>query len=89
LFVIPIIIIVRNNKHWRNEYEKASHIPEAQILAGTHGFILTEEGWVLSPAYDLNPSIDKDHLSLNIDMDDSAFDILDNTSFMVVDLLFC
>jgi len=25
-----------------------------------HGFILTEKGWVLSPAYDLNPSDDKD-----------------------------
>ncbi|HNP67718.1 MAG TPA: type II toxin-antitoxin system HipA family toxin [Aequorivita sp.] len=37
-----------------------------------HGFILTEKGWVLSPAYDLNPSIEKDGLSLNIDMDDNA-----------------
>ena len=24
-----------------------------------HGFILTDIGWVLSPAYDLNPSIEK------------------------------
>jgi serine/threonine-protein kinase HipA len=32
-----------------------------------HGFILTKEGWILSPAYDLNPSIDKDGLALNID----------------------
>jgi serine/threonine-protein kinase HipA len=37
-----------------------------------HGFILTEKGWVLSPAYDLNLSIEKDGLSLNIDMDDNA-----------------
>lgn len=37
-----------------------------------HGFILTEKGWVLSPAYDLNPSIEKEGLSLNIDMDDNA-----------------
>lgn len=37
-----------------------------------HGFILTEKGWILSPAYDLNPSIEKDGLSLNIDMDDNA-----------------
>ena len=36
-----------------------------------HGFILTEKGWVLSPAYDLNPSIEKDGLSLSIDMDDN------------------
>jgi serine/threonine-protein kinase HipA len=40
-----------------------------------HGFILTTKGWVLSPAYDLNPSIEKDGLSLNIDMDDNALDI--------------
>ena len=37
-----------------------------------HGFILTSKGWVLSPAYDLNPSIEKEGLSLNIDMDDNA-----------------
>ena len=37
-----------------------------------HGFILTQKGWMLSPAYDLNPSIEKDGLSLNIDMDDNA-----------------
>ena len=39
-----------------------------------HGFILTEKGWVLSPAYDINPSIDKDGLALNIDMDNNALD---------------
>ncbi|SDF17709.1 serine/threonine-protein kinase HipA [Pricia antarctica] len=39
-----------------------------------HGFILTEKGWELSPAYDLNPSIEKDGLALNIDMDDNALD---------------
>lgn len=39
-----------------------------------HGFILKEEGWILSPAYDLNPSIDKDGLALNIDMDNNALD---------------
>ncbi|MBS9461046.1 type II toxin-antitoxin system HipA family toxin [Flagellimonas sp. 389] len=37
-----------------------------------HGFILTDKGWILSPAYDLNPSIEKDGLSLNIDMDDNT-----------------
>lgn len=39
-----------------------------------HGFILTDRGWMLSPAYDINPSIEKDGLSLNIDMDDNALD---------------
>lgn len=37
-----------------------------------HGFILNEKGWVLSPAYDLNPSTEKNGLALNIDMDDNA-----------------
>ena len=39
-----------------------------------HGFILTNQGWILSPAYDLNPSIDKDGLAINIDMDNNALD---------------
>ena len=39
-----------------------------------HGFILTNDGWILSPAYDLNPSIDKDGLSLNIDMYNNDLD---------------
>ncbi|WP_298148776.1 type II toxin-antitoxin system HipA family toxin [Flavobacterium sp.] len=39
-----------------------------------HAFILTKEGWILSPAYDLNPSIDKDGLALNIDTDNNALD---------------
>ncbi len=40
-----------------------------------HGFILKPKGWVLSPAYDINPSIDKDGLALNIDMDNNALDL--------------
>ena len=40
-----------------------------------HGFLLTELGWVLSPAYDINPSIDKDGLAINIDMDNNALDM--------------
>ncbi|HKJ42823.1 MAG TPA: HipA domain-containing protein [Sunxiuqinia sp.] len=40
-----------------------------------HGFILTNEGWRLSPAYDVNPSIDKNGLALNIDMDNNVLDL--------------
>lgn len=40
-----------------------------------HGFILGEKGWRLSPAYDLNPSIDKDSLALNIDIDQGRLDL--------------
>jgi serine/threonine-protein kinase HipA len=37
-----------------------------------HGFLLTEEGWRLSPAYDLNADPDGSGLSLNISEDDNA-----------------
>lgn len=37
-----------------------------------HGFIITEEGWGLSPAYDMNPSVDKMGLALNIDFESNA-----------------
>lgn len=40
-----------------------------------HGFILTTDGWRLSPAFDINPSIDKIGLALNIDMDNNALDL--------------
>lgn len=40
-----------------------------------HGFILTSKGWILSPAYDINPSIDKEGLALNIDMENNALDL--------------
>ncbi len=39
-----------------------------------HGFIVINNGWHLSPAYDINPSIDKDGLALNIDVDNNALD---------------
>ncbi len=35
---------------------------------------MTDRGWQLSPAYDINPSIDKDGLALNIDQDDNSLD---------------
>ncbi|PKA99669.1 serine/threonine-protein kinase HipA [Flavobacteriaceae bacterium MAR_2009_75] len=40
-----------------------------------HGFILKSKGWILSPAYDINPSIDKDGLALNIDMENNSLDL--------------
>ncbi len=40
-----------------------------------HGFLLDDNGWRLSPAYDLNPSIDKDHLALNIDTENNSLDM--------------
>lgn len=40
-----------------------------------HGFILTKNGWILSPAYDINPSIDKSGLAININTEENALDI--------------
>lgn len=40
-----------------------------------HGFVLSNKGWRLSPAFDINPSIEKDGLALNIDMDSNALDL--------------
>ena len=40
-----------------------------------HGFILTKEGWILSPAYDMNPVEDAVGLSLNISEDDNSLDL--------------
>ena len=39
-----------------------------------HGFLLRDNGWILSPAYDINPSIDKAGLALNIDEYNNALD---------------
>ncbi|MGE6221030.1 type II toxin-antitoxin system HipA family toxin [Nubsella zeaxanthinifaciens] len=40
-----------------------------------HGFLLTDKGWILSPAYDINPSTDKNGLALNVDMDNNALNL--------------
>ncbi|NUM88724.1 MAG: type II toxin-antitoxin system HipA family toxin, partial [Bdellovibrionales bacterium] len=40
-----------------------------------HGFILTKSGWVLSPAYDMNPSVEGEGLKLNISDKDNAQDV--------------
>lgn len=39
-----------------------------------HGFLLTGDGWTLSPAYDINPNPSGAGLSLNITTDDNSLD---------------
>lgn len=39
-----------------------------------HGFILTERGWILSPAYDINPNEMGTGLSLNISDNDNSLE---------------
>ena len=40
-----------------------------------HGFILVESGWILSPAYDVNPDETGSGLSLNITTNDNSLDL--------------
>lgn len=40
-----------------------------------HGFILNQHGWRLSPAFDINPSVDKGGLALAIDTDNNSLDL--------------
>ncbi|MFP5471170.1 MAG: type II toxin-antitoxin system HipA family toxin [Bacteroidia bacterium] len=40
-----------------------------------HGFILTSKGWILSPAYDINPVETATGLSLNISENDNALNL--------------
>ncbi|HAZ11685.1 MAG: toxin HipA [Bdellovibrionales bacterium GWA2_49_15] len=39
-----------------------------------HGFLLTQDGWILSPAYDINPNEMATGLSLNISLESNALD---------------
>jgi serine/threonine-protein kinase HipA len=41
-----------------------------------HGFILSERGWLLSPAYDINPNELGSGLKLNISSDDNSLDLV-------------
>jgi len=40
-----------------------------------HGFILVNDGWILSPAFDINPNDNGFGLSLNISDDDNSLDL--------------
>lgn len=48
-----------------------------------HGFLLTNKGWTLSPAYDLNPTVGKQGLHLNITDTANALDY--SLAFDVID----
>ena len=40
-----------------------------------HGFILTKNGWELSPLYDVNPTPYGDELALNVNTEDNSISI--------------
>lgn len=48
-----------------------------------HGFISTDKGWILSPAFDLNPNETGTGLSLNISLEDNSLDL--NVTLAVID----
>lgn len=51
-----------------------------------HSFLLTDKGWTLSPAYDLNPSFERHHaILINEETDESDLDILldSHESYMI------
>jgi len=55
-----------------------NHLPHPVSLTDdhlrNHGLILTEKGWILSPAFDINPNEDGSGLSLNISLDDNSLE---------------
>jgi len=40
-----------------------------------HGFLLSDQGWILSPAYDVNPVPNGSGLTLNVSEDDNSLDL--------------
>lgn len=48
---------------------------QQRIHFRNHGFILSNDGWELSPLYDVNPDIYGEYLSLNVDEYDSGIDL--------------
>ena len=44
------------------------------MIIRNHGFILTKSGWILSPAYDINPNQYGVGLKLNISENDNSLD---------------
>ena len=48
-----------------------------------HGFLLTKKGWILSPAYDMNPVENGTGLKLNISENDNSLDL--NLALEVID----
>ena len=40
-----------------------------------HGFLMVDKGWILSPAFDINPDEEGTGLSLNISLNDNALDL--------------
>ncbi len=66
---------VENNLHqlWRRIVFNIA-VSNCDDHLRNHGFLLTPQGWTLSPAYDLNPQYYGTGLSLNINENDNRLD---------------
>jgi hypothetical protein len=58
----------------RKAAEALNPLKETDDHLRNHGFLLTDSGWTLSPAYDLNPNPQGNGLSLNITDTDNSLD---------------
>jgi len=74
--------IIRNGAHVDRDLEELWRrivfnicISNTDDHLRNHGFLLTQTGWALSPAYDLNPNETGFGLKLNISENDNAIDI--------------
>ena len=74
--------IIRNGAHVDRDLEELWRrivfnicISNTDDHLRNHGFLLTQTGWALSPAYDLNPNETGFGLKLNISENDNALDI--------------
>ncbi len=75
-------IIVRQGAHPERDLEELWRrvvffmcVSNADDHLRNHGFLLEEQGWSLSPAYDMNPVAASDGLSLNVSESSNAQDL--------------
>jgi serine/threonine-protein kinase HipA len=88
--------LMKNGANVRNDLEEVRKrivfsicVKNTDDHLRNHGFLLTEDGWVLSPAYDLNPVETGTGLKLNISENDNSLDLglaLDVAPYFRVDI---
>ena len=74
--------IIKNSKQPDNDLEELWRrivfnicVSNSDDHLRNHGFLLTKEGWILAPAYDMNPDKFSSGLSLNISENNNSLDV--------------
>ena len=74
LDIAQCLLTIRSNSHVDSDLEQLFRRVAFNVAVGNkddhlrnHGFVLSASGWQLSPAFDINPNIDKAEHVLNID----------------------